>query len=171
MLGRPQKLEAAPFYWKYIDRVEGDDPIAALERQLPEAVELFEGISEELSMYRYAPEKWSMREALSHTTDTERAFTYRALWFGRGFTTPLESFDDRAAAAGAKADRVPWAAHVEEFRLVRLATISLFRNIPDEAWMRAGVVSGNVISVRALAFLTAGHAAHHIAIFREKYLG
>jgi hypothetical protein len=74
------------------------------------------------------------------------------------------------AAAGAEADRVAWAAHVEEFQQVRLATISLFRNMPEAAWSRTGVASGNAISVRALAFLCAGHAEHHLAILRERYL-
>src|SRR5450755_1669204 len=109
MRGRPHTDEAVGFYWKYIDKVEGDDPIATLEQQLPEAAALFEGITEERSMYRYAPGKWSMRQSLSHLTDTERAFTFRALWFGRGFTGALDSFDDGVAAAGAQADRVSWA--------------------------------------------------------------
>ena len=100
MRGRPHANEAAGFFWKYIDKVEGDDPIAALERQLPEAATLFEGISEERSSFRYAPGKWSMRQTLSHVTDTERAFTFRALWFGRGFAGALDSFDDGVAAAG-----------------------------------------------------------------------
>jgi hypothetical protein len=171
MRGRPQESEAASFYWKYIDKVEGDDPISALEQQLPKAMALFEGISEERSMYRYAPEKWTIRQSLNHTTDTERAFTFRALWFGRGFTGALESFDEGIAAVGAEADRVSWAAHVEEYRQVRMATISLFRHMPEEAWLRTGVASGHVVSVRALAFLTAGHTAHHLAILRERYLG
>ena len=170
MRGRPQESEAANFFWKYIDKVEGDDPIAALERQLPDAMALFAEISEERSMFRYAPEKWSVRQSLNHVTDTERAFTFRALWFGRGFAGALDSFDDQTAAAGAQADRVRWAAHVEEFRQVRLATISLFRNMPDEAWLRTGVASGNVVSVRALAFISVGHAAHHFALLRERYL-
>ena len=170
MRGRPQTSEAASFYWKYIDRVTVDDPVRALVQQLGEAMELCAGVSEERSMHRYELGKWSMRQALNHVTDTERAFAYRALWFGRGFTPPLESFDDKVASVGAEADRVSWAAHMEEFRQVRLATISLFRNMPGVAWTRSGVASGNVISVRALAFLCAGHAEHHLAILRERYM-
>ena len=170
MLGRPQQSEAAPFYWKYIDKVEGDDPIAALERQLEGALALFEGTSEERSKHRYAPEKWSMRQTLNHITDFERVFAYRALWFGRGFTGALEGLDDKIAAANAEADRVSWAAHVDEFRNARLASISLYRNLPEEAWDRAGLASGYSISVRALAFLATGHAEHHMALLRERYL-
>jgi hypothetical protein len=170
MRGRPQESEAASVHWKYIDKVEGEDPVAVLERQLGEALELFAGISEARSMFRYAPEKWSVRQVLSHVTDTERAFTFRALWFGRGFGGALQSFDQEIAAAGAQAERVSWAAHVEEFRQVRLATVSLFRNMPQEAWLRSGVASGHMVSVRALAFIAAGHAAHHLEILWERYL-
>jgi hypothetical protein len=170
MRGRPQTAEAASFFWKYIDRVTFDDPIRALVQQLGEAMELCAAVSEERSMHRYEPGKWSMRQALNHVTDTERAFTYRALWFGRGFTGALESFDDKTASAGAEADHVSWSCHMEEFRQVRLATISLFKNMPEAAWTRRGIASGHEISVRALAFLSAGHAEHHLAILRERYL-
>jgi hypothetical protein len=170
MRGRPHESEVASVYWKYIDKVEGDDPIAALERQLPVALSLFEGIPEELSQFRYAPEKWSMRQALNHVTDMERVFAYRALWFGRGFTSALESFDENAGEAAAHADLVSWAGNVEEFQQVRMATISLFRNMPEEAWPRSGVANGNLISVRSLAFLAAGHVEHHLKIVRERYL-
>ncbi len=142
----------------------------ALVQQLGEAMELCGGVSEERSMHRYEPGKWSMRQALNHVTDTERAFSYRALWFGRGFATPLQSLDQNVCAAGAEADHVSWSCHMEEFRQVRLATISLFRNMPEAAWSRTGVASGNAISVRALAFLCAGHAEHHLAILRERYM-
>ena len=126
-----------------------------LERQHAEQTALFAGISEEKSAYRYAPEKWSIRQSLNHLTDTERMFTFRALWFGRGFTAPLESFDDKTAAAAAQADRVSWSEHVQEFGQVRPATISLFRHMPEEAWLATGVANGNPVSVRALAFLIA----------------
>ena len=170
MIGRPAQDEAVEHFWRYMNRVPGDDPLTALNRQLAEAESLLPQVSEEKSLHRYAPGKWSMREALSHVTDTERSFAYRALWFGRGFRTPLEGLPENEAAEAARADRIPWAEHVEEFRQVRLATISLFRHMPEEAWSRSGIVSGNSITVRALSFLATGHADHHLAIFRERYL-
>ena len=121
-------------------------------------------------MHRYAPDKWSIRDVVGHLNDTERLFVMRAFWFARGFDTPLPSYDQEIAAAGAQADRIPWAAHVEEFRLVRLSTVALFRNLPEEAWMRTGVASGNPFTVRALAYIIAGHVSHHAAIVKERYL-
>lgn len=170
MIGRPEKSETAEFYWTYIDKVLGEDARAVLESQIDEAKELFAGVSEEKSLYRYAPEKWSIRESLNHVTDTERAFVFRALWFARGFDGPLPGFDQDIAAAGAKADGVSLAAHLEEFLQVRAATVSFFKNLPDEAWMKTGTANGREFTVRVLAFITAGHAAHHLQILRERYL-
>ncbi len=170
MIGRPERHEAAEFHWNYISQVEGDDPVMALLNQLPQFEELLGDLSKEKSLHRYAPGKWSIREAMSHVTDTERIFTGRALWFARGLSDPLPAFDQDEAVAGAEADRVMLADHLEEFRQVRLSTMTLYRNMPPVAWMRAGTASGKTFSVRAMAFLVAGHAEHHLRIFREKYL-
>jgi hypothetical protein len=170
MIGRPSESEAAPYYFIYINQVAGDDAMASIERQLDQFMPLLSSISEEKSRFRYAPGKWSIRQLLNHVTDTERAFAFRALWFARGFEAPLPSYDQDIAAAGASADRVPWAEHLEEFRRVRLATISLFRNLPSEAWSRSGIASDNRFTVRALAYIVAGHVTHHVRILEERYL-
>jgi len=170
MKGRPQQTEAAAYYFTYINQTSGDDPLSLLESQLPESVAYLTAISEEKSLYRYAPDKWSIRQLLNHVTDTERSFAFRALWFARAFDTPLPSYDQNIAAAGAEADSIDWAGHVEEFRRVRLATISLFKNLPEEAWMRSGIASDNRFTVRSLAFITAGHLTHHLRILRERYM-
>ena len=170
MIGRPQQEEAAPYYFTYIDKVQGDDVVRVMESQLDEYLSLLAAITEEKSRHRYAPGKWSIRQVLNHISDTERSFAFRALWFARGFDTALPSYDPDTAAAGAEADAVPWGAQVEEFRRVRLATISLFQNLPEESWMRTGVASGKTFTVRALAFLIPGHARHHVDILRERYL-
>ena len=170
MIGRPAKSEAAPCYFTYIDQVEGDDVKAVLHAQLEASLSLFSAISEEKSLCRYAPDKWSIRQVLNHVTDTERNDAFRAFWFARNLLAPLPDYDQDVAAAGARADAVAWAAHVEEFRRVRLSTISLFANMPADGWSRTGIASGNVFTVRALAYIIAGHLAHHVRILRERYL-
>jgi uncharacterized damage-inducible protein DinB len=128
------------------------------------------GISEAESLRRYAPEKWSIRQVLNHVTDTERSLAFRVLWFARGFSTALPGYDQNIAASGAEADRICWAAHVEEFRRVRLSTTSLLQNLPPDAWLRRGIASEKPFTVRALAYLIAGHVTHHVTILRERYL-
>jgi len=167
---RPERTEAATYYSKYIDRVPDGEIVGILESQLDEVLAFCRTISEEKSLHRYEPGKWSLREALSHISDTERVFAFRAFWFARGYETPLPDFDQEIAAGAARADEVTWARHVDEFLHVRLATISLFRNLPAEAWTKRGVASGNPFTVRALACIAAGHAAHHVAIVKERYL-
>ncbi len=170
MQGRPEPQEAAPYYFRYIDRVQSEDVLGVLEAQLDEMLALLGGVTEERSLHRYAPDKWSLREVLNHVTDCERVFLFRALWFARGFDTPLPGFDQDVAAPKARADEVSWARHMEEFRSVRLATLAFFRNLPAEAWARSGIASDNPFTVRALAYITAGHTAHHAVILRERYL-
>ena len=170
MIPRPQEDEAAAYYFTYINQVEGDQIAATLKTQLGESLALFGQISEEHSLHRYAADKWTIRQVLNHITDTERAFAFRALWFARGFDSPLPGYDQNIAAAGAQADRIPWSAHIAEFRAVRASSIALFDNMPEEGWSRRGIASGNPFTVRALAYITAGHLAHHVRILRERYL-
>jgi uncharacterized damage-inducible protein DinB len=166
----PGRDEAAPYYFTYIDRIASDDIVSVLTNQLQEVPAFLSQISEEKSLHRYAPEKWSIRQVLNHVNDTERTFAFRALWFGRGFSEPLASFDQNTAANGARADDYSWASHVTDLRDVRNATLSLLQNLPQEAWSRKGVASGNAVTVRALAYIIAGHLSHHIAIVQERYL-
>ena len=170
MIGRPTKSEAAEYYFTYIDQVEGDDIKAVLAAQLAESSGFFARISDDKSLYRYSSEKWSIRQVLNHVSDAERAFAFRAFWFSRSLSTPLPSFDQNIATSVAEADKTSWACHIEEFRNVRLSTISLFRNMPSEGWMRTGIASNNLFSVRALAYIIAGHCAHHVRILGERYL-
>lgn len=170
MIGLPERTETAPYYFTYIDRIPDPNIVGVLETQLDETSAFLSTISEEQSLHRYAPDKWSIRQVLSHLNDTERAMLFRALWFARTFDTPLPSFDQNISVAAARADEYSWASHLAEFRAIRLATVAFFRHLPDEAWLRSGIASGNPFTVRALAFIIAGHVSHHAAIVRERYL-
>jgi uncharacterized damage-inducible protein DinB len=167
---RPEANEAAPYYSLYIDRITSDDIVAVLESQLAETMDFLRPISEGKSLYRYAADKWSMRQLLNHVNDTERVFLFRAFWFARGFPDELPSYDQNVAAAAANADEFSWASHCDDFRAVREATLTFFRNLPDDTWSRSGIASGNRVTVRALAYILAGHVAHHTAVLKEKYL-
>jgi hypothetical protein len=167
---RPQATDAASYYFKYIDLVTGDEIVPALESQLDEMLKFLSGISEEQSLHSYAPGKWTIRQVLNHVNDGERVFAWRAFWFARGFTDALPSFEQDVAVDMADANRTSWAKLVEEFKNLRLGTIALFRNLPDEAWSRTGVASDNPVSVLALAYIIAGHVTHHMGVLRAKYL-
>jgi hypothetical protein len=166
---RPQSTEAASYYFNYIDLITSDEIVPVMESQMDETLRFLEGISEEQSLTSYAPGKWTIRELLNHVNDGERIFLGRALWFARGFQDPLPSFEQDVAVQAAKANQTPWSELVEEFRTVRLSTLSFFKHLPDEAWSRSGVASDNPVSVRAIAYIIAGHVAHHTQVLTEKY--
>ena len=167
---RPQTSEAAVYYFKYIDLITSDDIVPAFEQQMGEMLPFLTGISEEQSLHSYAPGKWTIREVLNHVNDGERVFLARAFWFARGFNDALPSFEQDVAVEMAHANNTSWADLVEEFKNVRLGTISFFKSLPDEAWDRVGVASDNPVSVRALAYIIAGHVTHHKNVLQEKYL-
>ncbi|MGZ6971905.1 MAG: DinB family protein [Thermoanaerobaculia bacterium] len=158
------------YYSTYIDKVPSGDIRKTLEKQAREVRRFLAGISEKKSRHRYADGKWTIRQVLGHINDCERLFVYRAFWFARGFDSPLPSFEQEIAAAAAGSDEIPWARHVEEFTAIRTATTTFFRNLPEAAWSKRGIASGNPFTVRAFAWIAAGHVAHHIGLLRERYL-
>jgi DinB superfamily len=170
MRTRPDRGDAGDYYFTYIDQVGPGDILTVLEQQLGSTLALLTGISEDRSRFRYQPGKWSIREVAGHVNDTERLFAFRALWFARALDLPLPSFDQDVAMASAGADDQPLGRHVEEFATVRAATLTLFGNLPAAAWDRRGMASGNPFTVNALAYICAGHVAHHVRILEERYL-
>jgi DinB family protein len=170
MTTAPDRSEAAEYYFTYINQVGAGDIRDILEAQVAETFPLFQQISEKQSLARYAPDKWTIRQVLGHVNDTERVFVYRALWFARGFAEPLPSFDQDIAVQGAGSNERSWQSHVDEFRAIRAATVAFFRTLPADAWLKRGVASGKPFTVRALAYISAGHAAHHVKVLRERYL-
>jgi hypothetical protein len=167
---RPAKNEYSPYYEKYIALVPDDhDLLAALERQLQEMMMLVRSISPEHAMFRYEPRKWSLKEVLGHLIDAERIFAYRALRIARGDRTPIEGFEQDDYVKPAQFDRRSIASLGIEFEQVRRATISLFRNLDPESWQRMGIASNVEVSVRAIAYIIAGHELHHRNVLKEKY--
>jgi hypothetical protein len=166
---RPEPTEYAEFYANYISQVPGSDALGVLEAQRVQMLQLFAGRSERDGSFRYAPGKWTVKEVLGHVTDTERIFTYRALRIARGDQTPLPSFEQDDFVRNGEFGKRTLSGLVEEFAAVRGASLALFRSFTEEAWPRRGVASQKEVTVRALAFITAGHQIHHRAILEERY--
>ena len=168
---RPKPGEYNPYYDKYISLILGTDIVGTLAGQLPRTVALLSSLSERDGELRYAPGKWSLKEALGHLIDTERIMAYRALRIARGDRTPVAGFEQDDYVRDGPHATVRLADLVEEFKSVRAATVALFRNLRDEDWKRQGVANNDDITVRALAYIIAGHELHHRHIFEERYLG
>ncbi len=166
---RPASSEYAPYYGRYIERVPGDDALEPLTRQIEETTRLLRGLPDAQALHRYAPGKWSVKETLTHLTDAERVFSYRALRFARQDETPLPGFDENVWAQRYRSDARPIADLVDEYRAVRAATIALLKGLEPDELGRIGTANGNPMSARGAAWVCAGHELHHVALLRERY--
>jgi hypothetical protein len=167
---RPAPDEHLPYYAGYISQVPDGDLLTLLDRQCAETVGFLRGLPRARWTYRYARGKWSVAEVVGHVCDTERIFAYRALRFARGDATPLAGFEQDDYVPVGKFDAREPGRLIEEFEAVRRATIALLRDLPDDAPQRRGVANNAEISVRALAFIIAGHERHHLRVLRERYV-
>ena len=166
---RPGADEHLPYYAKYIAQVPGDDAMTTLATHIEGWVPALHKLSDAQALHRYAAGKWSVKEVLGHVCDGERVFTYRALRFARADATPLPGFDENTWVPNSGADRRSIVDLADELRAVRAATVALYRSFDGEMLVRRGEANGAAISVRALAWICAGHAIHHHTLLRERY--
>ena len=167
--GRPASGEYAEYYDGYISLVEGSEVIKQLSLQLPDTLAELKSVPENEANYRYAEGKWTIKEVVGHLIDTERVMAFRALSFARGDESEIAGMDqDQYVEQGAYAD-CDYRSLIEEFANLRMANIAFFRNLPAEAWSRGGRASENFVTVRALAYIIAGHELHHLKVLKEKY--
>jgi len=169
-MNRPDKTEYADYYHKYVQNVPEGNITDILEDQLNSAVEFLSNISEDKSLYRYEPDKWSIREVLGHIVDSERVFAYRALRFSRGDQKSLQSFDENFYINHSNYNSISLKNLIEEFFHLRKSTIALFNGMKNEMWLNKGNASGYDVTVRGLAYIIAGHTEHHLRIIKERYL-
>jgi hypothetical protein len=167
---RPARNEYAAYYDRYISLVPEGDIVGVIEKQKDETLSLLRGISEDRAGHRYAADKWSIKEVVGHVIDAERVFAYRALRFGRGDSTELAGFEQDDYVKTGGFDGRTLADLACEFEHVRDSTISLLRNLDTVALARTGVASENLVSVKALVYIIAGHELHHMSVLRERYL-
>ncbi len=170
LVTRPETGEYVPYYDRYISLVSGENILAVMDNQLPQTLALLSACSEQKSGFRYEPGKWSIRDVVGHMVDTERIMSYRALRIARNDKTPIEGFEQDDYVRYGPFANTTLANLLKEFGHVRRATVSLFASIDSDAWMRRGTANGNEISVRALAYIIAGHELHHRKILKDKYL-
>ena len=166
---RPQSGEYTTFHATYVALVPEDEILAVLRSQIEIIQKLVANISGEQESFRYAEGKWSVRQVFGHLADAERIFGYRALCIARGQTEALPQFDENLFVETAGFGTRTLADLSDEWLLLRRASLSMLSALDEEAWLRTCVVSGALVSARAIAWIMAGHLRHHLAIFRDRY--
>lgn len=167
---RPKADEHLEYYGRYIERVPDGDIVEILEKQISETIAFLRAIPESRVDYQYAPGKWTPRQIAGHLSDGERVFQYRAWRFSRADTTPVPGFDENHYVDHAPFTNVSMNDLIDEFEQLRRASVHMFRNMDADAMSRRGSANGAEITVRALAWIMAGHETHHMQVLREKYL-
>ncbi len=169
MTSRPSRGEYAEFFTGYVSQVPETDILSVLEGQLETLHRVMAGISPEQEVYRYLPDKWSIREVVGHLVDAERVFGHRAFCISRGENANLPSFDEVLYVGQSNYDERPLQELIGELADVRRSNLHFYRRLQDEDWRRQGTASNNPTTVRALAFITVGHLRHHLNILRDRY--
>ncbi len=167
---KPAATEYAKDYDKYVSLVPEGDVVKTLEAQLDSTLSFLRSLNPDQGDNRYAPDKWSIKEVVGHMIDAERIFAYRALRFGRNDQNALAGFEQEDYIQSANFGARDLADIIDEFESVRRSNLYLFHNLDDSAWMRTGNASDNEVSVRALAYIMAGHELHHVGVIKSKYL-
>jgi hypothetical protein len=168
---RPAANEYAPGFEKYIALVPDGDVRETLAAQLQEFLLLFDRVSDSVGMTVHAPYTWTVKQVVGHICDTERVMGYRVMWMARQGDAPLAGFDENRFMAASDFNRWPLAELVEEFAHVRRSNLDLLAHLSAEAWSRRGIVSDHPATVRAIACVMSGHAAHHLRILRNRIGG
>jgi len=169
-MNHPAETEYAPYYQGYVGQVSESDVMAVLRSEIDDLDVLLNRVPAEKETYAYADGKWTIREVVGHLIDGERVFGYRAFCIARGETQNLPGFEQDDYLQTSPYKNIDLEDLLSELRLVRLSNIAMFRTLDEEAWSRVGIANNNEVSVRAIAFIMAGHVRHHMNVLRERYL-
>jgi uncharacterized damage-inducible protein DinB len=167
---RPEKSEYNSYYVPYVNLVREGDIVAILSESADDTIKLLNAITENQGLYTYGPGKWSIKEVIGHITDTERIMNYRILCIARGEEASLPGFDENSYVQMANFNSQSVQELLENYSAVRHATIQLLKGLDNNAWVRKGTANHSEVTVRAIAYIIAGHELHHRQVIVERYI-
>lgn len=169
-IGVPATTEFAPAFERYVARVrQVADPLGELAAQRARVLARLSPLTEEQAQFRYAPDKWSIKDLINHLADVERVFAYRLLRIGRGDSTPLPGFEENDYARAARADGRRLIDLLAEWSVVRDATSALAASLAETDWTNQGTCNDAPTTARALLYIVLGHTEHHLAVLGGRY--
>ncbi|WP_264807141.1 DinB family protein [Cytobacillus sp. NCCP-133] len=171
MLKKPEANEYALYYQNYVNLVPDGDLLEILHGQIKDTINLVKDLNDEQARFRYAPEKWTIKEVIGHITDTERIMAYRLLCISRGETAMLPGYDDNEYVKKGSFNRFSIQELLEQLSIVRQGTTALLKSLGEEDLMRHGNANGTEVTVRAIAYIMAGHELHHRNLIKDRYMG
>lgn len=162
--------EYVPYQMQYIKLVFEHNIVKGLKDQKLEMIHFFTSIPVSKQEFSYEEGKWTVKDLLLHLIDAERIFAYRALRIVRNDATALPGFDENDYVVAAHANQRAYESLLEEYRIVRDATIGLFSTFSEADVLKLGTASNASVSVRGIGYCILGHELHHKQIIKERYL-
>jgi len=171
IINKPDEGEYASYTIMYIGLLPDDGLVLKhLNNNANKLLKFIQSLPAEKLTYRYAENKWTIKEILVHIIDDERIFVYRALRYARNDKINLPGFEQDDYALNSFANERDMKSIIDEYKSVRDSTIAFFNGLDDKVLKRTGIADGNIMSVRAAVYHIAGHELHHLKIIKEKYL-
>lgn len=170
MQNRPNPGEYDPFYTGYIELVPEGNIVQILSEQIRETIHMLNGLSEDQSQFSYESGKWTIKEVLGHMADTERIMAYRLLCIARGETISLPGFEENLYVQNAAFNEQSLQELLENLYVIRQSTTNLLKGLKEVAWVRKGNANHSEVTVRAIAYIIAGHEKHHRNILKDRYM-
>ena len=166
---RPLAGEYAAGYQQYFDLVPQGDYSSLLKQNTTETINYFAAIPQEKLDYRYAADKWTIKELFMHIIDTERVFSYRGLVAARGDQSPHYRMDEELYARNVDVSRRSRESLLAEFKAVRASTQILYDNVSDEQSKLSCNIVTHPMTARAIGYFLIGHVKHHLNIIEQRY--
>jgi len=167
---RPYESDYHHSYKSYVGMVKENDCVQAMEHSIISALSMLKQIPEAKADFRYAPEKWTVKQVVAHIIDTERVMTYRALRFARNDSHELAGFDEKQYSTNTNAENRTMPNLIRELELLRASNLLMFSSFNSSMLSHKGVANNCVFTVNALGYILAGHLLHHCKVLEEKYL-
>lgn len=165
---RPERREFDhDYHAQLIDLVSGDCAIQVLRSQLHWICDLSGSISTEQVDRIHPPYQWSIRQVFEHCTNCERMYGYRIMCLADGSEPDLPSWDENVSA-DSRFGLGNLSVLINELVELRRANLGLLQRIVPTAWDAGGTAAGHQVTVRTLAWLAAGHLAHHLEIVEKR---
>lgn len=147
---------------RYVEALEGADPVEALRKAPKRFKKLLKGLSEKQLAKRPSEGKWSIKEVLAHLADGEVISGSRMRFVAAQPRSTLIGYDQDLFVANLGIERVKTKALFEAFEAARALNVALIERLPEEAFARVGLHSERgEESLDMMVSMYAGHDFIH----------
>lgn len=154
-----------PYYFDFVKNVEYRSLFSSSS-----TIKLLSAISEEKAVYRYASNKWNIKQIIGHITDHERIMIFRAFLMSRNEQVELWGYDQNLLVDHSRFEELTLNQLITDFVNVRKASISFIEVLSKNQLNIKGLAGHYEITLEDFLKSIIGHEKHHINIIKERYI-